>query len=118
MCNSGQKLNDCGKVEADVYHVDNTGDIITDPGCMRSCAGKKWHRRMQKKLEKDGLCPVARKVDESFKYGDGEILPAKTSYLYAVGVTGKNGALDIAEVEKEEAPPLMSRRAMKDLKVN
>ena len=62
-------------------------------------------------------CVRWQEVDESFKYGDGEILPAKTSYLYPVGVTGKNGALDIAEVEKEEAPPLMSRKAMTDLKM-
>ena len=55
MCNGGSKLNNCGKVEADVYHVDNTGDIIIDSGCMRSCAGKKWHRRMRGKLRKDGL---------------------------------------------------------------
>ena len=42
------------------------------------------------KLREDGLCPVAREVDEKFEYGDGEILPAKTSYLYPVGITGKN----------------------------
>ena len=60
---------------------------------------------------------MAREVDESFEYGGGKILQAKMSYLYPVGVTGENGTLDIAEVEKEEAPPLMSRRAMKDLKM-
>ena len=89
-----ENLTDRGQktTNADVHHVETTGDNITGSGCVRSCADTKWHRKMRKKLAQGGLRPVARQVIEELKYGDGELLPATTSYLYPVGMVGEKGS--------------------------
>ena len=58
--------------------------------------------------------PVARRIKEVFKFGDGGQVEAVTSYTYPVGVGGHHGELDVALVNRD-CPGLLSRQAMKDL---
>eukprot|EP00972_Heterocapsa_arctica_P066757 9850881-Heterocapsa_arctica.AAC.1 len=62
--------------------------MIIDTGCRRSVAGTKWHERMQKHLDKNGMKTVRKDIDEKFRFGDDEVLVAGTAWVYPIGIGG------------------------------
>ena len=101
----------------EVYTAENDNDNVTmilDSGCRRSVAGEDWHSAMHQACREKGLRPVRRSINESFKFGDGDEVPAGEAYVYPAGVLGHKGELDVAVVDRS-CPGLMSRKAMQDL---
>lgn len=88
---------------------------VPDSGCKRSVAGRRWHVDLRRVLAEKGLRPIRRRISESFRFGDGNVLPASWSYVHLVGIFGANGCLDVALADR--CPPLMSSKAMHDLGV-
>ncbi|MED5528102.1 MAG: hypothetical protein VYC81_05540, partial [Actinomycetota bacterium] len=97
-------------------YVSADGDIfmIADTGCKRSVAGPGWHAAMQAACAKVGLRPIDKQVDESFKFGDGDVVFTTLAYIYPVGVYGKMGKLDVAYIDRD-CPGLLSRTALKEI---
>ena len=100
----------------EVMHVQNGKHVvmIADSGCKRSVAGPTWRDHMRRACEVKGLKPLERVVRESFRFGDGALVPCVTAYTYPAGVFGHTGMLDVAFVDRS-CPGLLSRKAMKDL---
>eukprot|EP00959_Pyramimonas_sp_CCMP1952_P091335 1912016-Pyramimonas_sp.AAC.1 len=64
--------------------------MIADTGCRRS-AGPPWHAAMTKRCAKRSLKPVERSVDESFRFGEGDVNHATIVYADPIGIYGKMG---------------------------
>ena len=64
---------------------------------------------MQKHLEKNGLQGVRKNINEKFWFGDDEILCASTAWVYPIGINGMHGEIEIANIEVDECPGLLSR---------
>ena len=98
----------------DVYFQDVEEHMIADSGCKRSVAGKMWHDQLRQKLAAEGLQPVKKAIREKFRFGDGRVVKAHTSWTYPTGLYGRHGQVNVAEVDVE-CPPLLSVRAMEEL---
>ena len=93
-----------------------TGQVVMDSGCRRSVAGQKWHRKTQRKLQKMGLAPVRRSINEDFRFGDDLCVTATCSWIYPAGLFGAgNGRLDIAEIPIDACPALISRNCLSSM---
>ena len=55
-------------------------------------------------------------MHDRFRFGDGVVVDGYVAWIYPAGVYGKNGRIQIAEVDRN-CPPLMSNQAMQDLKI-
>ena len=93
----------------------DTTKMTIDTGCRRSVGGTRWHARLQQHLAQQGLKPVYKSVDETFRFGDGQILPATMAWLYPVGVNGRHGEIEVAQVEVPDCPGLLSQYAARQL---
>ena len=92
------------------------GSMILDTVCRRTVAGRQWLKKFLALLRQRGLKAQPREIDDEFRYGDGTIVRGTVAWTCPVGIMGFNGFLDIAEVPVA-TPPLMSRRAMRDLRI-
>jgi hypothetical protein len=101
---------------SDINYSDTKGRVIPDSGCRRSVAGKRWHDEIQERLAARGLRPVEMPCSDLFRFGDGRVVKATRSWKYPVGIYGRNGVLNMAEVPKD-CPPLLSYRCMGELGV-
>ena len=86
----------------DTYVVDDIKSdverMITDSGCKRSVAGRRWHRRMHRLLRSQGLKPQRRVIDEVFRFGNGTLVSSSVAFVYPIGVFGTHGTVDVAMV--------------------
>jgi hypothetical protein len=89
--------------------------MILDSGFRRSVAGSQWRQATKAKLKDYGMIPIREECTESFRFGDGEVVPAKCSWTYPIGINQVNGLARAAEVDRE-CPPLMSMTVMESMK--
>ncbi len=90
--------------------------FILDSGCRRSMAGKRWCDEARRRLAGIGLRPVEVPCDDRFRFGDGRVALASSSWKYPFGIYGRDGVLSIAEVP-QECPPLLSAKFVGELEV-
>ncbi len=94
------------------------GEIIIDSGCRRSVANARWHAGLQRALQKQGLQGHQVERIQRFRFGSGHEETATESWDYPCRWGLKLGSLTIALVKNDSTLSLLSRRALKDLKVS
>ena len=91
--------------------------LILDNGCMRNVGGAMWHRDMQAMLKTKGLQPIRLDLQEEFLFGSDRVDMSKCAWLYPVGIHGRTGVINIAEIESN-CPGLLSNSTMGQLDVS
>ena len=91
--------------------------LILDVGCKRNVAGSKWHHDMQEMLRTKGLCPIRVDQQEEFVFGSDRVDKSLCAWKYPVGLHGRTGVVNIAEIESN-CPGLLSDVTMGQLDIS
>ena len=91
---------------------------VLDSGCTKTVCGEKWLTQYLELLPEDDKKQVTeRKSDASFRFGNSEEIKAIKSVEIPARIVGHCTSTK-AEVVSKDIPLLLSKKAMKDAKVN
>ena len=107
----------------DKWHTYESGSpksgvgIILDNGCRRNVGGSKWHAQVQAMLRRFGLKGERIDMQEEFLFGSDRVDRSICAWLYPVGVHGRCGTINVAEIESN-CPGLLSADTMAALDIS
>ena len=91
---------------------------VLDSGCTKTVCGEKWLTQYLELLPEDDKKQVTeRKSDASFRFGNSEEIKTIKSVEIPARIVGHCTSTK-AEVVSKDIPLLLSKKAMKDAKVN
>ena len=86
---------------------------LVDSGCLKTCAGESWVECYKETLTEEQMKEVVTKISNTpFRFGDGEIVRAKSEVTLPARI-GSKDVLIKTNVLKVELPLLLSKEALK-----